>query len=550
MANLISRGAINQIMGGATGAAGYNPTVQVVSLKKMTNAGTDRWRLVLSDGQHFAQSMLATQQNEMISSGDLKELCIITLSDYIVNVVQNKRLIILLKLEVSSGPTPKIGDPINFSEDSSAGVKQELGGNNNNNTGHYGGGSKPNTGGYGGGRDVKPKVAHNPYGASNKQANNPYAGGGNNNNNNSNYGGGGGNYGGGGGARGGAANNPYASRGSSNSGPVQRQSQDSVYMPISAINPYQNRWTIKARITKKDDMRTWNNARGTGTLFSIDLLDEDGSEIKGTFFKAEADKWFQILQEGKVYAFSGGKVKVANKKFSTLNAEYELNFDSSTQCNPINDDSRISSAIYDFVKLNEMEAMEPNKILDVIAVVKSSEDHAQITTRQGKQLDKRNLVLVDDTCTEINLTLWGALAKADGARWEGNPVVAFKGVKVSDFSGRSLNSLNASTLVNDPDVAETAELRAWFDAAGGGSSFKSVSVRSGGGGSDEAAKKDISQRYTLQSITDGQLGTGEKPDWAVVKATISFIKLDDNRLPWYTACPKETCNKKVSAVLF
>lgn len=40
----------------------------------------------------------------------------------------------------------------------------------------------------------------------------------------------------------------------------------------------------------------------------------------------------------------------------------------------------------------------------------------------------------------------------------------------------------------------------------------------------DAAKKDISQRYTLQSITDGNLGNGEKPDWAVVKATISFIK--------------------------
>ncbi|CAN0530593.1 unnamed protein product [Ectocarpus sp. 12 AP-2014] len=144
-------------------------------------------------------------------------------------------------------------------------------------------------------------------------------------------------------------------------------------------------------------------------------------------------------------------------------------------------------------------------------------------SRAGKQLDKRNLVLVDDTCTEINLTLWGDMAKADGSRWEGNPVVAFKGVKLSDFNGRSLNSLNASTLVNDPDVPETADLRAWFDAAGGGSSFKSVTVRNGGGGG-KVAKKDMSQRYTLQSITDGNLGNGEKPDWAVVKATISFIK--------------------------
>lgn len=68
-------------------------TNQVVNLKKMAsaNAGSDRWRLVLSDGRHYAQSMLATQQNGMITSGELQELSIITLTDYIVNSVQNKR---------------------------------------------------------------------------------------------------------------------------------------------------------------------------------------------------------------------------------------------------------------------------------------------------------------------------------------------------------------------------------------------------------------------------------------------------------------------------
>ncbi|CAN0479368.1 unnamed protein product, partial [Scytosiphon promiscuus] len=35
--------------------------------------------------------MLATQQNEMITSGDLQEMCIVTLTDYIVNTVHNKR---------------------------------------------------------------------------------------------------------------------------------------------------------------------------------------------------------------------------------------------------------------------------------------------------------------------------------------------------------------------------------------------------------------------------------------------------------------------------
>lgn len=44
-----------------------------------------------------------------------------------------------------------------------------------------------------------------------------------------------------------------------------------------------------------------------------------------------------------VYTFSGGKVKVANKRFSSLNAEYEITFDHNTQIIPVGDDSRISS---------------------------------------------------------------------------------------------------------------------------------------------------------------------------------------------------------------
>lgn len=51
--------------------------------------------------------------------------------------------------------------------------------------------------------------------------------------------------------------------------------------------------------------------------------------------------------------------------------------------------------------------------------------------RTGKELAKRNLTLVDDTCTEISMTIWGEKAKESGEQWEGNPVVAWKGVKVS-----------------------------------------------------------------------------------------------------------------------
>ncbi|CAM9660812.1 unnamed protein product, partial [Sphacelaria rigidula] len=281
------------------------------------NTSSDRWRVILSDGKHFAQTMLATQQNSMILDGHMQAFCFIKLTEHLVNVVQGKPLIIVLNLEVLSGPQPKMGNPTNVIDDSVGAVQQQT----NGNTGPYGGNKNP----YGGGgdanpygADIKPKVekpygqhqkpqqSSNPYGQQSKPAN-PYGGGGYGNN--SRAGGGSSGYGGGG-MRGGGASNPYANR-SSNSAPVQRQSQDNMYLPLSALNPYQNRWIVKARITNKSNMKRWSNPRGEGTLFSIDLLDEAGSEMRGTFFKADADKWYDSLQAGNVYSFQGGRIKVS-----------------------------------------------------------------------------------------------------------------------------------------------------------------------------------------------------------------------------------------------
>ncbi len=37
------------------------------------------------------------------------------------------------------------------------------------------------------------------------------------------------------------------------------------------------RWTIRARVTNKSNIRTWSNSRGEGKLFSFDIVDESVS---------------------------------------------------------------------------------------------------------------------------------------------------------------------------------------------------------------------------------------------------------------------------------
>jgi len=45
------------------------------------------------------------------------------------------------------------------------------------------------------------------------------------------------------------------------------------YTPIAALTSNTNDWIIKARISRKYDRKSWSNARGTGYLMNIELVD-------------------------------------------------------------------------------------------------------------------------------------------------------------------------------------------------------------------------------------------------------------------------------------
>ena len=61
------------------------------------------------------------------------------------------------------------------------------------------------------------------------------------------------------------------------------------------------RWSIKARVTNKSNIRTYSNAKGEGKLFNVEFIDNTG-EIRASGFNEQLDKFYDMLKINNVIA--------------------------------------------------------------------------------------------------------------------------------------------------------------------------------------------------------------------------------------------------------
>jgi replication factor A1 len=174
----------------------------------------------------------------------------------------------------------------------------------------------------------------------------------------------------------------------------------------------------------------------------------------------------------------------------------------------------------------------------VIGVLKEAGDVSEIMSKTtNKPYSKRELTLVDSTGFSVRLTVWGSTALNFNVVPES--VIAFKGVKVSDFGGRSLSLLSSGTMTVDPDIEEAHKLKGWYDAQGRDETFTSHASISGATTSVTRPE----QFKTVAQVKEEQLGMSDEVAYFSLKATVIYIKQDTM---CYPACLSENCNKKVA----
>ncbi|KAK9458245.1 hypothetical protein V1511DRAFT_492120 [Dipodascopsis uninucleata] len=470
---------------------------QILQIKELssTASGPKRYRFVVSDGENFVQSMLATQYNDLVTSQAVRKFSIIRVTDYSPGFVKDKSLLLLLKVEVLSEYSfDKIGSPEGIDgkvKPKDTSKVQPISANSNTGTTFYGttGPSNPN------------------YSTV-------------------------------------TSNNSTSNAQSKMSSDIAVSKPPPNFHPnlytIEGLSPYQNKWTIKARVTFKSEVKHYHNQRGEGKLFSVTFVDETG-EIRATGFNDTVDRFYDVLREGEVYYISKCRVTIAKKQFSNVHNEYELMFERDTEiqhCTDIAATSTLPMLRFEFVdSLGKLNDVQKDAIIDVIGIIKEVRETQQITAKSsGRPYDKRDVVLVDQSNLQVVLSLWGKPA----VEFSGQPqdVIAVKGAKVSEFNGKSLSTLMSSTVTLNPDINEAHKLQGWYESAGQYNSFSSMQALNGLG--NATGRQD--NLKTIKQVQDEQLGTSESNDYFSVKGTISHFRVENFAYP---ACPNEECNKKL-----
>ncbi|KAL6619664.1 hypothetical protein ACP70R_034803 [Stipagrostis hirtigluma subsp. patula] len=539
----LSHGAVAAMSRPQAGAAEgpRRPVLQVAEVARVAGCSTaaERYRLVLSDGVHSQLAVAATSLNRLVSDGDLRRGSVVRVLDYICSAVQGRRVIVLIQLEILQSECTLIGSPVSYevnatqpnvvSCSSGVGIHQPffISGAQQvvNNLSYYPGqgmlGSSIASRAHRAVNDLQFGVsygstpAHDTIDAKMQNLSlNDHA------NQGSAFTAACGAFGSPGNTYGVQVPHSYLQQPSICMNRKHYKAHNCI-VPIAALNPYQARWTIKARVTAKTDIRHYENANGPAKVFSFDLLDAYGGEVRATCFSSVVDQFYDQIEVDKVYLISQGSVKPAQKKFNRLNSEYEITLDHSTSIETCSgDDSSIPRQQYNFQQISEIENMEPGAMVDLVGVVTSVSPASTIIRMNGMESRKQTLCLKDMSGRSVEITLWDKFCDAVGQQLKLqcdsglNPILALKSGCVSHFIGRSVGTIGSTQLKLNPEFPEAERLRQWYLSEGKTASSVSLSQGTSRMRSNCALK-------TIAQIRDENLGAwGDQ-----IGLTLSLLRL-------------------------
>eukprot|EP01126_Amoeba_proteus_P035924 TRINITY_DN3636_c0_g2_i7.p1 TRINITY_DN3636_c0_g2~~TRINITY_DN3636_c0_g2_i7.p1 ORF type:complete len:380 (-),score=93.73 TRINITY_DN3636_c0_g2_i7:570-1709(-) len=246
------------------------------------------------------------------------------------------------------------------------------------------------------------------------------------------------------------------------------------------------------------------------------------------------------MQVEKVYYISKVSVKAANRKFSRSEYEMSLGKNSTVEEAKESDTKGIPKMKYSFVKsIADLQNMPVNNLVDVVGVIAEISPTSTFTSKKdGKELIKKSVHIVDNSKRLIELSLWGQSAENFSAN-VGN-TIALKNARLGEYmSTKNLGSIASTQIDINPDIDAARQLAKWYE--------KDYQLTARGlDPLDEKGSSSVCSFSDIESAVEKAAMSGNnKPIYKKIKATLCWIKHDEAAPLFYKAAPIPSNHKVV-----
>ncbi|KAJ6235581.1 replication protein a 70 kda DNA-binding subunit a [Anaeramoeba flamelloides] len=228
---------------------------------------------------------------------------------------------------------------------------------------------------------------------------------------------------------------------------------------ISGLSENMDNLTLRVRITNISEIIEYRS--GEGRILNVDLIDEEGSEIRLTFFNELIDRHQPQLVVGKAYFVTNCQIKRSNPKFSSFECNYILTCRRESQICPC-DDKGLPYHNLKFIPISAIQQIPDHNFVTIIGVVSKVGTLDVVTTQRAEKQHRLNILLVDISKVKIECTCWGKIAKS--LSLESQPVLILRGVKVYSYNGvKKLTIVNSTQIIKNPDIKQAYKLKGWWN---------------------------------------------------------------------------------------
>ena len=343
-------------------------------------------------------------------------------------------------------------------------------------------------------------------------------------------------------------------------GEEMKASEIGKYIPLNQLTTFSKEFVVYVRVVSKSEIKRFNGKR-SGSLFDFVVIDEEGTKMQIVCFDKTVDKFYGMIHENNCYEISGGYIKINDRKYNALNSEYKIILGEHSSVIQKEDNHKIKLETMALTSIQDIMSMKINSVINVLCLVIDEGKKIVKTTRNGDQEMRRTMV-IDKTGAKIELTLWRQFANMNIQR---ENVLLLKKVRIGDFNGRNLSSLNETNITISPTEPslkiEIDELVKFFIAhknemytpqqyednkqsnqsANANSNINSIvnEVKNTNSNINPIGKIDF-----LQSIIDSMSEEESiRYPFYKIKATVTHLSHNDKN--FYPGCPDKECARKL-----